>query len=290
MDVTLKGGHSDQSVSGSLLTSLLVPLGTSTECQVPPPPPPSRVALVEKLHDKNVNRFCHNSCHPKIDLITVRFPSTTFKLWEPAHKQISKASITCLPPLQNLAMFLSMLVAWMIPDVPRPLREQLKKENMMLMEFLLNQDQEAHTKSHAKKRSNPCLPLNIEIVVEAPMEEPEEVEISLNELRWSRDSDPEVGGSYSDPEEEERGSKENYVGAAVGEDNENDIGDGAREEVNIVQEKGKDKEDAEHRVEEETTENPAENFTVDLDSFMSELGLLGERRKHHDQIIIIYVG
>ncbi|CAG13075.1 unnamed protein product, partial [Tetraodon nigroviridis] len=44
---------------------------------------------------------------------------------------------------QNLAMFLSMLVAWMIPDVPRTLREQLKKENMMLMEFLLNQDQEA---------------------------------------------------------------------------------------------------------------------------------------------------
>uniref|UniRef100_A0A4W6D6R2 Anoctamin n=1 Tax=Lates calcarifer TaxID=8187 RepID=A0A4W6D6R2_LATCA len=44
---------------------------------------------------------------------------------------------------QNLAMFLSMLVAWMIPDVPRSLREQLKKENMMLMEFLLNQDQEA---------------------------------------------------------------------------------------------------------------------------------------------------
>uniref|UniRef100_A0A669DPL6 Anoctamin n=1 Tax=Oreochromis niloticus TaxID=8128 RepID=A0A669DPL6_ORENI len=44
---------------------------------------------------------------------------------------------------QNLAMFLSMLVAWMIPDVPRSLREQLKKENMLLMEFLLTQDQEA---------------------------------------------------------------------------------------------------------------------------------------------------
>uniref|UniRef100_A0A3P9I8V4 Anoctamin n=1 Tax=Oryzias latipes TaxID=8090 RepID=A0A3P9I8V4_ORYLA len=36
---------------------------------------------------------------------------------------------------QNLAMFLGMLVAWMIPDVPRSLREQLKKENMALMEF-----------------------------------------------------------------------------------------------------------------------------------------------------------
>uniref|UniRef100_A0A8C5E2B3 Anoctamin n=1 Tax=Gouania willdenowi TaxID=441366 RepID=A0A8C5E2B3_GOUWI len=43
---------------------------------------------------------------------------------------------------QNLAMFLSMLVAWMVPDVPRSLREQLKKENMMLMEFLVNHDEE----------------------------------------------------------------------------------------------------------------------------------------------------
>uniref|UniRef100_A0A673AFR2 Anoctamin n=1 Tax=Sphaeramia orbicularis TaxID=375764 RepID=A0A673AFR2_9TELE len=53
---------------------------------------------------------------------------------------------------QNLAMFLSMLVAWMIPDVPRSLREQLKRENMMLMEFLLNQDQE----TRAKTRSPRC--------------------------------------------------------------------------------------------------------------------------------------
>uniref|UniRef100_A0A3Q3C729 Anoctamin n=1 Tax=Haplochromis burtoni TaxID=8153 RepID=A0A3Q3C729_HAPBU len=54
---------------------------------------------------------------------------------------------------QNLAMFLSMLVAWMIPDVPRSLREQLKKENMLLMEFLLTQDQEARAKTHSTKPS-----------------------------------------------------------------------------------------------------------------------------------------
>uniref|UniRef100_A0A8D2ZKB9 Anoctamin n=1 Tax=Scophthalmus maximus TaxID=52904 RepID=A0A8D2ZKB9_SCOMX len=65
---------------------------------------------------------------------------------------------------QNLAMFLSMLVAWMIPDVPRSLREQLKKENMMLMEFLLNQDQEPFAKSHGPRRSLPCFLPNIDIV------------------------------------------------------------------------------------------------------------------------------
>uniref|UniRef100_A0A6Q2Y7R7 Anoctamin n=1 Tax=Esox lucius TaxID=8010 RepID=A0A6Q2Y7R7_ESOLU len=44
---------------------------------------------------------------------------------------------------QNLAMFLSMLVAWLIPDIPRSLREQIRKENMLLMEFLLQDEQEA---------------------------------------------------------------------------------------------------------------------------------------------------
>uniref|UniRef100_A0AAZ3PYZ0 Anoctamin n=1 Tax=Oncorhynchus tshawytscha TaxID=74940 RepID=A0AAZ3PYZ0_ONCTS len=44
---------------------------------------------------------------------------------------------------QNLAMFLSMLVAWLIPDVPRSLREQVRKENMLLMEFLVQDEQEA---------------------------------------------------------------------------------------------------------------------------------------------------
>uniref|UniRef100_A0A3B4UGW2 Anoctamin n=1 Tax=Seriola dumerili TaxID=41447 RepID=A0A3B4UGW2_SERDU len=51
---------------------------------------------------------------------------------------------------QNLAMFLSMLVAWMIPDVPRSLREQLKKENMMLMEFLATHQYEESWKARQR--------------------------------------------------------------------------------------------------------------------------------------------
>lgn len=189
--------------------------------------------------------------------------------------------------LQNLAMFLSMLVAWMIPDVPRSLREQLKKENMMLMEFLLNQDQEAHAKSHPRKRSNPCFPANIEIVVEAPQEEQEEeeaegVEISLDEPRRTSDSDPEVGGSFKDIEEtaqEERGGDIDDEGGAVEEEEKEkdlEVNEEDGRGDNEQQEGEEEKEDSDHRVEEEKA---VENFTVDLDSFMRELGLLGEKRK-----------
>lgn len=192
--------------------------------------------------------------------------------------------------LQNLAMFLSMLVAWMIPDVPRSLREQLKKENMMLMEFLLNQDQEAHAKSHTPKCSNPCFPANIDIVVEAPLEEQEEeeaegVEISLDEPRRTSDSDPEVGGSFKDIEEtaqEERGGIIDDEGGAVEEEEKEkdlEVNEEDGKGDNEQQEGGEEKEDSDHRAEDEKEVKAVENFTVDLDSFMRELGLLGEKRK-----------
>lgn len=182
-------------------------------------------------------------------------------------------------------MFLSMLVAWMIPDVPRSLREQLKKENMMLMEFLLNQDQEAQAKSHAQKGPNPCFPASLDIIVEAPVKEqeeeaPEGVEVIVNDLRNSSDSDQEVGRSDYETMgnvQVEQGGKESDDTAAAAE----------------VEEKGNDTEELNEDVKrdgisknvdekEETGEikelSPAEDFTVDLDSFMSELGLLGKRR------------
>lgn len=173
-------------------------------------------------------------------------------------------------------MFLSMLVAWMIPDVPRSLREQLKKENMMLMEFLLNQDQEAQAKSHSQKGPHPCFPASIDIIVEAPAKEeeeeaPEEIEVILNELRSSRDSDPEIGPSDHQTIEEEQGGKESDDTTAA-----------------KVEEKGKDREDINGGVKNEGEKEergeikelkPAEDFTVNLDYFMGESGLLGERRK-----------
>ncbi|KAM9853893.1 anoctamin-1 [Aulostomus maculatus] len=194
---------------------------------------------------------------------------------------------------QNLAMFLSMLVAWMIPDVPRSLREQLKKENMMLMEFLLNQDQEAQAKPRASKPSIPCFSTNIDIVVEELVEEPETlrveeeeevgVEFSPDEPTRSNESDPEVEKSFEDVEEnggEERG----YEG-------ENEVTEGEkeeREELDKSDEKGdaeKDEEEEENKtvtqreeeeVELEMKKEESESCAVDLDSIMNQLGLLDE--------------
>lgn len=181
--------------------------------------------------------------------------------------------------LQNLAMFLSMLVAWMIPDVPRSLRDQLKKENMMLMEFLLNQDQEARAKSHNPKRHNSCFPTHIDIVVEAPEREQEEVgaegaEIEACGLRsGGSDSEPELSRSL--PEQEESHQEE-----PRGND-EDEARDGGEKETQV-----EDNEDEqaleEQQVESEETEDrevkTIENCLVDLDSLMSEMGLLGKKK------------
>ncbi|XP_037621945.1 anoctamin-2 [Sebastes umbrosus] len=208
---------------------------------------------------------------------------------------------------QNLAMFLSMLVAWMIPDVPRSLREQLKKENMMLMDFLLMKDQEEYGIPASQRRSIHCIPTNIDIVVEAPrddleehqLEEEEEevrVEINLDGPRRSSDSDPEVGKSFEEVEEngreERRGDGEDEVGEVEGGEKEKDgevheegeEGDkeqeGGEENEEVEQRKQEEKEEVEQRKEEEKEveekEVEMEEFTVDLDDFMSKLGLLDE--------------
>ncbi|KAM6926008.1 anoctamin-2 [Lycodopsis pacificus] len=219
--------------------------------------------------------------------------------WDPDAYTFSKqywsvlaAKLAFVIFFQNLAMFLSMLVAWMIPDVPRSLREQLKKENMMLMEFLLNQDQEARAKSHSPKRSIRCSNANIDIVVEAPPEEIEEqqveeerVEINLDQQRRSSDSDPEVGKSFEEVEEngqEKRGGDgEDEGGEVEGEEKEKD-GEVNKEEGkgDNEQEGGEEKEEVDQREEEEKevddTAVEMEDFTVDLDKLMSELGLLDE--------------
>ncbi|KAM3869676.1 anoctamin-1-like [Diretmus argenteus] len=213
---------------------------------------------------------------------------------------------------QNLAMFLSMLVAWMIPDVPRPLREQLKKENMMLMEFLLDAEQEGRTKSHGSRRTTLCFPTNIDIVVEAPppeeegKQEEEEVELEVED-KWDKpgrksDSDPELGGSVEEGEED-GGGNEGGDGDGGDEGEGGNVGDKEEdEEVNTLDGKGDKEEDGdgkkeegEERKEEDTTEkeeeklevkaDEEEHVTIDLDSFMDELGFSDEppsRDTHRD--------
>ena len=207
-------------------------------------------------------------------------------------------------------MFLSMLVAWLIPDVPRSLREQLKKENMALMEFLLNQDQEACAKTHTPKSSTPCFPADIDIVVEAPSEEEEvhqeeeedggevRVEINLDEPGGSDDCNLEVEKSIVEVEgkgqEEQDDERSDEVGGAEDKEIEKDgeekeeEGKGGKEEDGgeETEDGGQRKEDEKEDENEGETKAAEENFTIDLDSFMSELGLLGERRKPMCHLII----
>ncbi|KAM3609876.1 uncharacterized protein V6R79_021711 [Siganus canaliculatus] len=216
--------------------------------------------------------------------------------WEPDAYTFSKqywsilaAKLAFVIFFQNFAMFLSMLVAWMIPDVPRSLREQLKKENMMLMEFLLNQDQEAQVKSRSQK-SSLCFPANIDIVVEAPPEEQKETqveeeeeeeeeaegpEINLDEPVKTSDSDPEVGRSFDGVEENEQEEPRVEEKEDEGEEekviNEKDV----KEETDQEKEGGQNEEGVQGEEEEKETET-AENVAINLDAFMSELGLLDE--------------
>ncbi|XP_061577905.1 anoctamin-1 isoform X2 [Cololabis saira] len=193
---------------------------------------------------------------------------------------------------QNLAMFLSMLVAWLIPDVPRSLREQLKKDNMALMEFLLNQDQGACAKPRLTKASIPRLS-TIGIVVEAPPEEEEvpqveeeeeeevRVEINLDDPGGFDDSKPDVSKSFEETEDDreekqgdedgEAGKKETENGEEVKEEDES--GENGKNAGEGKEEEGQSKEE-----DKELEAKPdEENVTVDLDSFMSDLGLLDEQ-------------
>ncbi|XP_068458845.1 anoctamin-2 [Clinocottus analis] len=252
----------------------------------------------------NVSNFPLGSA-PTTTLITgvslCRYKDYRDPPWDPDAYTFSKqywsvlaAKLAFVIFFQNFAMFLSMLVAWMIPDVPRSLREQLKKENMMLMEFLLNQDQdqEARAKSHPSKRSIPCFSANIEIVVEEPPEEIEEqrvaeerVEINMDEPRRTSYSDPEVGKSFEEVEEngqEKPGGEGQDEGGEVegGEIEKDEKGNKEDGKGDNGQEGGEEKEEVDQRKEEEEEVDDKavekEDFTVDLDKLMSELGLLDE--------------
>ncbi|XP_013929992.1 PREDICTED: anoctamin-2-like [Thamnophis sirtalis] len=43
---------------------------------------------------------------------------------------------------QNLVMFLSVLVDWLIPDIPKDISEQIKKEKSVLVDFFLREEHE----------------------------------------------------------------------------------------------------------------------------------------------------
>ncbi|XP_039510419.1 anoctamin-1 isoform X2 [Pimephales promelas] len=82
--------------------------------------------------------------------------------WSPESYQLSKqywsvlaARLAFVIFFQNLAMFLSMLVAWLVPDVPRSLKEQLKREKTLLLDIMLSEETDKQcTQSHPQTTTN----------------------------------------------------------------------------------------------------------------------------------------
>uniref|UniRef100_A0A8C3U852 Anoctamin n=1 Tax=Catharus ustulatus TaxID=91951 RepID=A0A8C3U852_CATUS len=69
--------------------------------------------------------------------------------WSPHQYEFSKqywavlsARLAFVILFQNLVMFLSVLVDWMIPDIPKDISEQIKKEKTMLVDFFLKEEHE----------------------------------------------------------------------------------------------------------------------------------------------------
>ncbi|XP_072290998.1 anoctamin-1-like isoform X2 [Eucyclogobius newberryi] len=172
---------------------------------------------------------------------------------------------------QNLAMFLSLVVAWIIPDVPRSLRDQLKKENMMLMEFLVNHDKEACP------RPSPSSMTNINVIVEAPAEDWEENNIleEEEELRFGNDyihpsdSDPDIVKSFAQAAEEQPDHtkwREKHSACVDFEAN--------REQKQESEGKMELEQQEEEKKQKHTKCSAAE--TVDLDSLLTELDMTDE--------------
>ncbi|KAK6309464.1 hypothetical protein J4Q44_G00209270 [Coregonus suidteri] len=106
-------------------------------------------------------------------------------------------------------MFLSMLVAWLIPDVPRSLREQVRKENMLLMEFLVQDEQEALRSRLPHHSPTPHIDIVVEGAVGEEGEEEEKMDRSGQTMDNPDSTDPagEGGGGGGGGGEDGRGEE-----------------------------------------------------------------------------------
>lgn len=94
-------------------------------------------------------------------------------------------------------MFLSMLVAWLVPDVPRSLKEQLKREKTLLMDLLLSEETDKQcTQSH------PLTTTNIDVVIKG-LEEGSQEELPVCSGVMLSQSDEELKEFRVTNEEEE---------------------------------------------------------------------------------------
>lgn len=83
------------------------------------------------------------------DLTLCRYKDYREPPWSPDAYQFSKqywcvlaARLAFVILFQNLVMFLSVIVAWVIPDVPKTIVEQLKREKKLLVDLFLQEEKE----------------------------------------------------------------------------------------------------------------------------------------------------
>ncbi|XP_047246135.1 anoctamin-2b isoform X3 [Girardinichthys multiradiatus] len=89
----------------------------------------------------------HNSDHG--DVTVCRYKDYREPPWSPDAYQFSKqywcvlsARLAFVILFQNLVMFLSLMVAWIIPDVPKTIVQQLKREKKLLVNLFLQEEKE----------------------------------------------------------------------------------------------------------------------------------------------------
>ncbi|XP_021249264.1 anoctamin-2 isoform X1 [Numida meleagris] len=83
------------------------------------------------------------------DVLFCRFKDYREPPWSQNQYEFSKqywavlsARLAFIILFQNLVMFLSVLVDWMIPDIPKDISEQIKKEKSVLVDFFLKEEHE----------------------------------------------------------------------------------------------------------------------------------------------------
>ncbi|XP_068962185.1 anoctamin-2 [Petaurus breviceps papuanus] len=83
------------------------------------------------------------------DVLFCRFKDYREPPWAPNQYEFSKqywsvlsARLAFVIIFQNLVMFLSVLVDWMIPDIPKDISNQIKKEKSLLVDFFLKEEHE----------------------------------------------------------------------------------------------------------------------------------------------------
>nr|XP_020849976.1 anoctamin-2 [Phascolarctos cinereus] len=83
------------------------------------------------------------------EVLFCRFKDYREPPWAPNQYEFSKqywsilsARLAFVIVFQNLVMFLSVLVDWMIPDIPKDISDQIKKEKSLLMDFFLKEEHE----------------------------------------------------------------------------------------------------------------------------------------------------